>query len=432
MGFYMIDWFAIKSYMDFAAQYGLIKCAKTMTAGWIVFFFIYFIRFLNKKKNPTINYYAMLLLVPAVFMGMNKVFFITGISYYSSLLNFLLTPLLGYIYFSVIFVLLVHFIYLDHKMKKDVYALPHWKNKAFIQGCIHHVVFTNDYFSLHYLKRVQVYITNENISPFSGGLFHPFIVLPNIIVNSWDKEKQKIVLCHELIHIKSGHIFWKYFFSLIKIYWWINPLIYFFEKQLNEDMEMVCDEKSIFCTHLPKAEYGKLLLDMVLVLKTVYSQGIATFVNRNDYQVLKSRIGSLCIHQKNDYRKYFIIFIAAFTGLVTVIMATSYPRYTKFTDASLFNEQLEYISELEHSVSGLQIKDGRLFIDDNIFRQTLMDKNITGDYVYIYFDGIMKVPGSGGGGNTARVSTKDFSDVTYLALDCIENDILDIFLKYIL
>ena len=83
----MIDWLAIKSYMDFAAQYCLIKCAKTMTAGWILFFFIYFIRFLNKKKNPTINYYAMLLLVPAVLMGMNKVFFIGGINYYSSFLN---------------------------------------------------------------------------------------------------------------------------------------------------------------------------------------------------------------------------------------------------------------------------------------------------------------------------------------------------------
>lgn len=428
----MIDWFAIKSYMDFAAQYCVIKCVKTITAGWIFLFFICFIRFFNKKKNPTINYYAMLLLAPAVFMGMNKVFFIGGISYYSSFLNFLLTPLLGYIYFSVAFILLVHFIHLDHKMKKDIYALPHWENKIFIQDCINHVVFTKDGFSRHYLNHVQVYITNENISPFSGGLFHPFIVLPSIVINSWDKEKQTIVLCHELIHIKSGHIFWKYIFSFIKIYWWVNPLIYFFEKQLHEDMEMVCDEKSIFYTRLPKAEYGKVLLDMVLVLKTVHSQGIATFVNKNDYQVLKTRIGGLAIRQKNYYKKYFIIFIAVFTGLVMVIMATSYPRYTKFTNASLFNEQLEYISELEHSVSGLRIKDGRLFIEDNIFRQTLMDKNITGDYVYIYFDGIMKVPGSGGGGNTARVSTKDFSDITYLTLDCIENDILNIFLKYIL
>lgn len=428
----MMDWFAIKSYMDFAAQYCLIKCAKTITAGWILFFVIYFIRFLNKKKNPTINYYAMLLLVPAVLMGMNKVFFIGGINYYSSLLNLLLTPLLGYIYFSIAFILLVHFIRLDHKMKKDVYTLPHWENKAFIQDCINHVVFTNDCFSRHYLNRVQVYITNENVSPFSGGLFHPFIVLPNIIVHSWDKEKQKIVLCHELIHIKSGHIFWKYIFSLIKIYWWINPLIYFVEKQLYEDMEMVCDEKSIFYTHLPKVEYGKLLLDMVLVLKAVHSQGIATFVNKNDYQVLRTRIGGLSIRQKNYYKKYFMIFAAVFTGLVTVIMATSYPRYTKFTDASLFNEQLEYISELDHSVSGVQVKDGKLFIDNMIFKQTLTDKNITGDYVYIYFDGIMKVPGSGGGGNTARVSTRDFSDITYLALDCIENDILNILLKYIL
>ncbi len=428
----MMDWFAIKSYMDFAAQYCLIKCAKTITAGWILFFVIYFIRFLNKKKNPTINYYAMLLLVPAVLMGMNKVFFIGGINYYSSLLNLLLTPLLGYIYFSIAFILLVHFIRLDHRMKKDVYTLPHWGNKAFIQDCINHVVFTNDCFSRHYLNRVQVYITNENVSPFSGGLFHPFIVLPNIIVHSWDKEKQKIVLCHELIHIKSGHIFWKYIFSLIKIYWWINPLIYFAEKQLYEDMEMVCDEKSIFYTHLPKVEYGKLLLDMVLVLKAVHSQGIATFVNKNDYQVLRTRIGGLSIRQKNYYKKYFMIFAAVFTGLVTVIMATSYPRYTKFTDASLFNEQLEYISELDHSVSGVQVKDGKLFIDNMIFKQTLTDKNITGDYVYIYFDGIMKVPGSGGGGNTARVSTRDFSDITYLALDCIENDILNILLKYIL
>lgn len=374
----------------------------------------------------------MLLLVPAVFMGMSKVFFIGRINYYSSLLNFLLTPLLGYIYFSVVFVLLVHFIYLDHKMKKNVYALPQWTNTIFIQDCINSVIFTNDHFSHYYLNHVRVYIINENISPFSGGLFHPFVVLPNIIVNSWDKEKQKIVLCHELIHIKSGHIFWKYIFSFIKIYWWINPLIYFFEKQLHEDMEMVCDEKSIFYTHLPKAEYGKLLLDMVLILKAVHSQGIATFVNRNDYQVLKTRIGSLSIHQKNYYKKYFIIFIAVFTGIVATIMATSYPRYTKFTDASLFNEQLEYISELENLVSGVQIKDGTLLIDDDTFKQTLKDKNITGEYVYIYFDGIMKVPGSGGGGNTARVSTNDFSDITYLALDCIENDILNVFLKYIL
>ena len=241
--------------------------------------------------------------------------------------------------------------------------------------------------------------------------------MPNIIVNSWDKEKQKIVLCHELIHIKSGHIFWKYIFSFIKIYWWINPLIYFVEKQLHEDMEMVCDEKSIFYTHLPKAEYGKLLLDMVLILKAVHSQGIATFVNRNDYQVLKTRIGGLSIHQKNYYKKYFIIFFSVFIGLVITITATSYPRYTKFTDASLFNEQLEYISELENGVSGVKIKDGRLFIDDTVFKQTLADKNITEDYVYIYFDGIMKVPGSGGGGNTARVSTKDFSkNLLYLDL----------------
>ena len=80
----------------------------------------------------------------------------------------------------------------------------------------------------------------------------------------------------------------------------------------------------------------------------------------------------------------------------------------------------------------VQIKDGTLLIDDDTFKQTLKDKNITGEYVYIYFDGIMKVPGSGGGGNTARVSTNDFSDITYLALDCIENDILNVFLKYIL
>ena len=92
-------------------------------------------------------------------------------------------------------------------MKKNVYALPQWTNTIFIQDCINSVIFTNDHFSHYYLNHVRVYIINENISPFSGGLFHPFVVLPNIIVNSWDKEKQKIVLCHELIHIKSGHIF---------------------------------------------------------------------------------------------------------------------------------------------------------------------------------------------------------------------------------
>lgn len=430
----------VQKFGDFASVYCLIKCLKTMFAGMFILILITLIRTWNRRQKAIVNIGAMTLLFPMVLMGMSKLYYtplvypITQWMYKYEYIN----PILGKTYFGVMGILLIRYFWKSVMLKKSLAKMVPAEEVLKKEVIEKITAYDRTECSRKYLHKVTIYLTEERISPFSGGIFHPYIVIPREIRENWDKDKYKVVLGHELLHIKSGHILLLFFFAMLRIYWWINPLIYLYEKMLREDLEMACDESCIRCTGIGRSEYGQILLNMIMMMGGVQKEGTVSFLNRNYFGVLRKRIGHLNgqrVLNKAELRNHWVIGIygAALAVFILVICATSYPKYTIIKEISLYDENLQMvILDMREVTDSVRVVDGEISIDEAEFQKFLEEQQISGEYVYISYDTIMKLPGMGGGGNTAMVSLQDHEDVLYLAADTWSNHLIIFMMKYLI
>lgn len=420
-------------FIDFTAVYSMSKCLKTMVCGLVMMGVIFCLRLCSRKKNAHINFYAMFLLFPMVFTGMSRIFYLRGTVWITGVIYMICTPVLSKLYFGVAGILFVHCLRRNRRLKKYVKGLAVFEDRSLAEEAK----------ALVYKKgrgwgcnSTKIYVTDLGGSPFSGGIVHPFIVLPRQMTGTFSREQLRTVLCHEMIHIRWGHLVWLQLFELLCIYWWANPLIHLCRHIWRQDMELVCDESSTFYGRISAKQYGELLLNTVQNMRCSANAGVLSLFAPRDYRILKKRILHLgrkvrpegFILQKKCCMAGLGICLAAAGVLIAI---GSYPRYTSLDAISLYNEQLELVvydsPEIRQAV---QIADGRVFLDEALFQEILKEKHVVGEYVYVGFGGVMKVPGVGGGGDAAMISTTDYSDIFYLRADTPENDLMEFMLKY--
>ena len=423
--------------MGFAAQYNLIKCLKTMFVGMLGMCILMAVR--RWRRNAGGNQYLLLLLLPLAFTGMSKLFYQNGLAVLTFSLYKYIQPIHGKCYFAICAILLFKMLLEQHCVRKYVRGLPLWWNREEIQSAVDAVT-EGDFlpFGRRYLQTVRIYVTPSSVSPFSGGIFRPYVVMPQAVLKEWSAEQRRLVLCHELLHIRQGHILWLTVFQLLKIYWWPNPAIHYYTRLLREDMELACDERCVVYAGTTPARYGRVMLDLLAMLRTEEPESSLAFLRRKDYCGMRRRMDELSRLKRDQpyrrrYRYQAVCFVICIVLLSAAVTATSYPRYTKMKELVLYDEQLNMVDyDSEELRNAAWIQDGRVVVDKELFAQLLTDREVEGEYVYLSFDTIMKVPGCGGGGNTGMISLTDYDDVFYLAKDCTENYVMIFCLKYLL
>lgn len=413
----------------FACQYGFSKCMRTAVCGLLVMLPLLVWHRCRRDKSGgsgDMGFYSWFLLFPAALTGMSKLFFQQWSFRLQNYFNVLGHTWVSSAWFIIMLALAGGWMVRKRILAQKIRKLYCWR---FPGGDSHRG--TEDWWhcvklvtgrdcrklARRYLDRAWVYISDEGLSPFCGGVFRPYIVMPALYLEpAWEDisackmqaykdwtltEQGKVLLCHELLHLKSGHILWINLFAMLRIYWWFNPLVYLCERQLQQDMEKACDEGCLYYTDASEKEYGRMLLAMAAGQEAMRPVGAATFLKDRDYHSLKSRIGNL--RGKCGRERYRSVHKAIGWGCavllalsVLAVGVTSYPRYTRLTELSLYDENLHLICmdspELREAV---QVVDGYLQIDEERMEDFLRDLEIEGEYIYLGYDTIMKVPGAG-------------------------------------
>ena len=500
-------------FVVFVCKYGFSKCMRTAVCGLAVMLLLLTWHYWRKRRvgrNADLGFYSWLLLFPAAFTGMSRIFFQRWSIGLQSRIHILGDTWVSGGYFVILLALLGWWLAGKHVLSKRVCKLYCWyapkmsshRGTQDWQHCIRRVT-DGDRRGLArwYLKRARVYISGQGISPYCGGVFRPYIVMPDLYLEPMGEspvtgveqrsrsseqrsrsseqrsrgserfckgeqfyrerereesrgnfesagepgyrgrgltEQGKTLLCHELLHLKSGHILWINLFALLRIYWWFNPLVYLCEKLLRQDMEQACDEGCLHYTGVSEREYGRLLLAMAARQENMRLAGAATFLRDRDYHSLRNRIGSLrgkC--GRGQYRlihRNLTLGCAALLALgILAVGATSYPRYTRMQELVLYDEELRLIcNDTPQLREAVQVVDGFLQIDPERMDACLKELEFEGEYVYLSFDTIMKVPGSGGCGNVGMIEPGNYEDIFYLRAETWENDLLEFCLKYLL
>jgi bla regulator protein BlaR1 len=103
-------------------------------------------------------------------------------------------------------------------------------------------------------KEIKLFEGNESMLI---GFAKPAVILAK---NCPDADKRAI-LAHELLHYKNKDNFVNLALSVLKNFYWFNPLIHYFICGIKDDMEILCDARTIKKLNYRKKDYAMVLFN---------------------------------------------------------------------------------------------------------------------------------------------------------------------------
>lgn len=163
------------------------------------------------------------------------------------------------------------------------------------------------------LRRVpELRLTQARISPLAWGFGRSKILLPKKLVALLNKQELRLLLLHELIHLKRcDH--WVRLLEMVAglVYWWL-PTYWLTTRSLQQVEERLCDQHVLYISSQSQNEYLEMLMKTLEFLsKPKRSMGLASqaisskLVKQRFLQILEGKHTD-----SNKHRAFTILFIA--------------------------------------------------------------------------------------------------------------------------
>jgi beta-lactamase regulating signal transducer with metallopeptidase domain len=109
-------------------------------------------------------------------------------------------------------------------------------------------------------RSVTLIVGAEDQMPMTFGWLRPFVVLPAGAID-WPEERRRVVLLHELAHVKRCDVLLQMVARLACALYWFHPLIWWSIRQMRLDREHSCDD-CVLLTGAKASNYASQLLEI--------------------------------------------------------------------------------------------------------------------------------------------------------------------------
>ncbi|MEM1159194.1 MAG: M56 family metallopeptidase [Verrucomicrobiota bacterium] len=137
------------------------------------------------------------------------------------------------------------------------------RNAPLLQSSLHLKIFEECKETLNVKQDVQLVELEDWKTPAIYGIWRPHLLLPAGLKETVSEDEFRMILLHELIHLKKHDIIWNWVVILLNSIYWFNPLVWISMNQFNSDREVLCDllvlEK---LGSSQKLSYGNLLIKL--------------------------------------------------------------------------------------------------------------------------------------------------------------------------
>lgn len=178
---------------------------------------------------------------------------------------------------------------------------------------------------------IPIYSTAFLKSPVLAGFLHPRIYLPIHLISDFNAgtisaTDIRYMLLHELQHYKHKDILIGYLINTVNVFYWFNPLIWYFLKRIRQERELACDSAVLqLLKEIEYKSYGNTLINFaetIALSPFPFTMGISGNIKQ-----LKGRILNIAsFHQptfKQKIRGYLIcIFVSTIIiGCIPILSA---------------------------------------------------------------------------------------------------------------
>jgi hypothetical protein len=145
-------------------------------------------------------------------------------------------------------------------------------------------------------RSVQLRQCGSALAPFTWGAFRPALLVP-FEASDWPEERRRLVLMHELAHVRR----WDWLTQLIAhvacALYWFNPLVWFAARQMQVERERACDD-IVLASGARASDYARELLVLAAGLSdSQISTLVAVAVTRR--RELNGRLHSILDHRRS-------------------------------------------------------------------------------------------------------------------------------------
>jgi beta-lactamase regulating signal transducer with metallopeptidase domain len=120
---------------------------------------------------------------------------------------------------------------------------------------------------LNIRDHVAIYVSAEVAMPMTWGVLIPVIVLPPESY-AWSAEWRRVVLLHELAHIKRRDCLTQTLAHLACALYWFNPLVWFAARRLRVERELACDD-CVLEVGAGASDYANYLVEIAQTFESV-------------------------------------------------------------------------------------------------------------------------------------------------------------------
>jgi beta-lactamase regulating signal transducer with metallopeptidase domain len=114
-------------------------------------------------------------------------------------------------------------------------------------------------------RRVRLVVVPGSAVPATLGFVRPIVMLPSACV-SWDSDARRIVLLHELAHVRAGDWLFAIAARVMCALYWFHPAAWYIARQLRADCELACDDRVLDAGIRP-SDYADLLMTAASTLR---------------------------------------------------------------------------------------------------------------------------------------------------------------------
>ena len=121
-------------------------------------------------------------------------------------------------------------------------------------------------------RRVKLCVSSDLTVPAAIGYFRPAIVFPAWLLPQLSAEEIKVILLHELAHLRRWDDWTNLAQKIVKAVFFFHPAVWWIENRLTLEREMACDDVVLAQTGNPRA-YASSLISFAEKLRN--AQGLA-------------------------------------------------------------------------------------------------------------------------------------------------------------
>ena len=182
---------------------------------------------------------------------------------------------------------------------------------------------------LGFRSDVSLRLGGETITPMTGGMWSPVILLPTS-ASGWSAARRAVVLTHELVHVRRRDALRQLLGRVVLALYWFHPLSWVASRLAATSREEACDEE-VLATGPRPSEYARHLL--ALAQNTGQSRAVMALPIVNA-PPLERRIGAIVKFNRPRRRRLVTVVVLTALGAAGMTASCANPVPVKTAPAS--------------------------------------------------------------------------------------------------